>query len=69
MKFVVLPQLRGSWSWELRQGDRVVATSAMHFGSRQMALVSIREFRAKAPRAPVYDQGGTWLETRTSDLK
>ncbi len=63
MKFLVFPELRGRWSWELRDAKgKVVAASAMSFGSQQMALLSIREFRSKAPRSPVYDATGKWLE-------
>lgn len=63
MKFLVFPELRGRWSWELRDPKgKVIATSAMSFGSREMALVSIKEFRCKAPRSPVYDASGKWLE-------
>ncbi|RYH63636.1 MAG: hypothetical protein EON54_07715 [Alcaligenaceae bacterium] len=53
MKFVVIPELRGRWRWEFRNQDRVLASSAMSFGSREMALVSIKEFRNKAPLAPI----------------
>ena len=53
MKFVVIPELRGRWRWELRNGDDVIASSAMSFGTREMALVSIKEFRHKAPLAPI----------------
>ena len=69
MKFVVVPELRGRWSWELRHGDQVIASSAMSFGSRQMALVSIRDFRAKAMRSPVYDQTGRWIEPDAGNLE
>lgn len=69
MKFVVLPELRGRWSWELRDpADRIVAKSAMSFGSRQLALVSIQEFRAKAPRSSVCDAAGKWLEFEAGEL-
>lgn len=62
MKFVLLPELRGRWSWQLRHADQILAASAMSFGSRQMALVSIRDFSSKAPRSPVYDAAGKPLE-------
>ena len=62
MKFVVIPELRGRWSWELRIGDKVLASSAMSFGSRQLALVSIQEFRSKAPRSSVFDPAGNLIE-------
>jgi len=62
MKFVVIPELRGRWSWELRIGDKVLASSAMSFGSRQLALVSIQEFRSKAPRSSVFDPAGKLIE-------
>ena len=62
MKFVVIPELRGRWSWELRIGDKVLASSAMSFGSRQLALVSIQEFRSKAPKSAVFDPAGKLIE-------
>lgn len=70
MKFVVLPELRGRWSWELRDpSGKVLATSAMSFGSRQMAMVSIQEFRHKAPRSSVYDASGKWLEAEADEAR
>lgn len=57
MKFVVIPELKGRWRWELRSGDEVLGCSAMSFGSHQMALVSIKEFRHKAPLAPIQNPG------------
>ena len=63
MKFLVFPELGGRWSWELRDSkSKVIAASAMSFGSREMALVSIKEFRQKAPRSSIYDATGKWLE-------
>ncbi|RZL88945.1 MAG: hypothetical protein EOP76_16770 [Variovorax sp.] len=69
MKFVVVPELRGRWSWELRVGDEILATSAMSFGSRQLALVSIQEFRSKAPRSAVFDLSGKSMEDEVAGLQ
>lgn len=63
MKFVLLQELGGRWSWELREPDgKLVAVSAMGFGSRQMAIESIWEFRGRAPRSQVCDEAGGCLE-------
>lgn len=67
MKFVLLQELGGRWSWELREPDgKLVAVSAMGFGSRKAAIENIRQFRSKAPRSPVCDGAGNRLETGSS---
>ena len=58
MRFVVIPELRGRWAWELRDSaSRVLATSAMSFGSRETALASIQEFRTKVCSASYCEVG------------
>jgi hypothetical protein len=54
MKFVLVPEIRGRWTWELRSLDgRATATSAMSFGSQQAALASIQAFVEGIKRVPI----------------
>ena len=59
MKFVLVPELRGRWTWELRSVDgQPAARSAMSFGSSQQALTSIQAFRNVVPGLAVEKSGG-----------
>jgi hypothetical protein len=56
MKFVLVPELRGRWTWELRSLDgRAAAASAMSFASPELALASIQAFRNGITRVPIDD--------------
>jgi hypothetical protein len=59
MKFVLVPELRGRWTWELRSVDgQAAARSAMSFSSPQQALTSIQAFRNVVPGLSVEKAGG-----------
>ena len=63
MRFVVVPELRGRWSWELRDAaSQLVAASALSFVSRQRALAGIREFRASVARMSMDEVGSGELQ-------
>lgn len=63
MKFVLVPELRNRWSWELRQKDGVLlATSAMSFANRERTVADIHQFRGTAAQACLVDEQGNDLE-------
>jgi uncharacterized protein YegP (UPF0339 family) len=56
MRYVVIPQLRGRWIWELRNpAGETLCTSASSFISRERAFDAIQEVRAKAHAAGIVE--------------
>ena len=59
MKFVVVPELRGRWSWELKDDDgSVLSRSTMSYGDREQALKVIQAMRREVRKAPIVDPLG-----------
>lgn len=60
MRFVVIPQARGRWTWELRDsaGD-AVCKSAGSYISQERAIAAIQDMRRIAPSANVIDGAGS----------
>lgn len=57
MRFVVIPQPRGRWTWELRDATgSTVCESAGSYISRERAIAVIQDMRRIAPSANVIDE-------------
>lgn len=63
MKFVIIPELKGRWIWELRTADGVaVARSPQTFGEKAQAIAMIQKVRLAVHRARVYDPVGASMD-------
>jgi len=63
MKFVVIPELRGRWIWELKDDDgRTLSRSTMSYGDREQALKVIQAMRRAVLKAPIIDPLGGLCE-------
>lgn len=63
MRFVIIPELKGRWVWELRTAEGVpVARSPMAFSEKAQALAMIQQVRLAVHGARVYDPVGATLE-------
>ncbi|WP_405054681.1 DUF1508 domain-containing protein [Variovorax sp. UMC13] len=60
MRFVVVPELGGRWTWVMRDGDgNQIAKSSLSWLDRDEALRAIEVIRAKVPKALVFDPLGS----------
>lgn len=60
MKFVIIPELKGFWVWELRGNDGMpIARSSGLFAHKAEVVADIRKVRAAAGRAQTFDLVGT----------
>ena len=56
MRFVVIPQPRGRWTWELRDATgKTVCESSGSYISQERAIAAIQDMRRIAPSATVID--------------
>ena len=59
MKFVVIPELRGRWVWELKDDDGcVLSRSTLSYGDRDQALRVIQTLRRSVVKAQIFDPLG-----------
>lgn len=65
MKFVVIPELKGRWVWELRSSEGPpISKSPNSFGSKADALAAIDELRRAVSKAGTYDLVGGQLDEK-----
>ena len=63
MKFVIIPELKGCWIWELRGPDGVpVSRSPRRFTDKAEVISEIRKVRLAAGRAQIFDLVGELKE-------
>lgn len=60
MKFVIIPELKGRWLWELRGHDGVpISRSPSRFSDRAEVMFEIRKMKLAVGRAKVFDLVGS----------
>lgn len=65
MKFVVIPELKGRWVWELRSPEGpAVSRSPMSFATKAETIAAIDAIRRAVSRAGTYDLVGDLLDGR-----
>lgn len=63
MKFVVIPELKGRWLWELRgTDDPLISKSRVSYATKAEAMAAINLVKSKIGRAGVYDLVGSKLD-------
>lgn len=64
MRFVLIPELGGRWSWVLRNSNgEAVCQSQLSFGTREKAIAAIQEFRLKVGKAQVFNCLGAPIDS------
>ena len=70
MKFVVIPELRGRWVWELKDDDGcVISRSTMSYGNREQVLVVIQAMRRAVFKAQIFDPLGGACEDEPPQIE
>lgn len=63
MKFVIVPELRGRWSWELRDADgSAISRSVASYSDRAQAERAIQALRRSVAQARVLGPTGASLD-------
>lgn len=65
MKFVVIPELKGRWVWELRSPEGPpVSKSPRSFATKAEAMAAIDALRRAVSKAGTYDLVGAQLDCK-----